>query len=124
MATLFSFQGLSGQFHLFHQALGLEIHTHSTNKDINQTNLFFEQMTSAGLDLLDSFHAMFFLTHLPHDFFSFCSTVSQTIASNNFIVDTITQRILSEIDLHNTRQPLQSHISNVENEPVSYHSAN
>ena len=55
---------------------------------------------------------------------SFCSTVSQTVAPNNFTVDTITQRILSEIDLHSTKQPLQSCISNVENEPVSHYSAN
>ena len=35
MAMLFGSQGLSGQFHLFHQALGLEICTHSANEDIN-----------------------------------------------------------------------------------------
>ena len=106
MATLFDSQGLSEQFHLFHQALGSEIHTFSANEDINQINLFFEQMTSAGLDLPDSFHTMFLLTHLPHDFFSFYSTVSQTVAPNDFTVNTIAQRILSEINLHNTRQLL------------------
>ena len=123
MATLFSFQGLSGQY-LFHQALGLEICTCSANEDINQINLFFEQMTSAGLDLPDFFHTMFLLTCLLYDLFSFCSTVSQTVAPNDFTVNTITQRILSEINLCSTRQPLQFHISNVENEPVSCHSAN
>ena len=81
-------------------------------------------MTSTGLDLLDSVHAIFLLTCLPHDFFSFCSTVSQTIAPNDFTVNTITQRILFEIDLCSTRQPMQSYIPNVENEPVSHHSAN
>ena len=90
MAMLFSSQGLSGQFHLFYQALGSEIHTCSANKDINQIKSFFEQMTSTGLDLPDSFHAMFILTCLPHDFFSFCSIVSQTVAPNNFTVNTIT----------------------------------
>ena len=35
MTMLFNSQGLSGWFHLFHQALGLEIHTYSANKDIN-----------------------------------------------------------------------------------------
>ena len=35
MAMLFSSQSLSGQFHLFYQALGLEIHTCSANEDIN-----------------------------------------------------------------------------------------
>ena len=83
---LFGSWGLSGLFHLFHQALVLEIHTCFANEDINQINSFFEQMTSAGLDLPDSFCAMFLLTHLPNDFFSFCSTVSQTIASNDFTV--------------------------------------
>ena len=106
MATLFSSQGLSGLFHLFHQALGLEICTCFANKDINQINSFFEQMTSTGLDLPDSFHTMFLLTCLPYDFFSFCSTISQTVASNDFTVDTITQRILFEIHFHSTRQPL------------------
>ena len=57
MAILSSFQGLSGLFYLFHQALGLEIYTCSANEDINQINSFFEQMTSTGLDLPDSFHA-------------------------------------------------------------------
>ena len=61
MAMLFNSQGLSEQFHLFNQALGSEIHTHSANKDINQINSFFEQMTSTGLDLPDSFHTMFLL---------------------------------------------------------------
>ena len=124
MAMLFSSWGLSGQFHLFHQALCLEIHTHSANEDINQIKSFFEQMTTIGLDLSDFFHAIFLLICLPHDFFSFCLTVSQTIAPNDFTVDTIIQRILSEINLHTTGQPLQSCISNVENEPVSCYSAN
>ena len=106
IAMLFGFLGLSGQFHLFHQALGLEIHTYSANKNINQINSFFEKMTSTGLDLPDSFCIMFLFTHLPHDFFSFCLTVSQTIAPNDFTVDTIIQRILSKIDLCSTRQPL------------------
>ena len=124
IAILFGSQGLSEQFHLFHQALGSEICTHSANKDINQINSFFEQMTGIGLDLPDSFHAMFLLTCLSHDFFFFCSTVSQTVTPNNFTVNIITQKILSEIDFHSIRQPLQSYISNVENEPVSCHSAN
>ena len=101
IATLVDSQSLSGQFHLFHQALGLEICTCFANKDINQINSFFEQMTSTGLDLPDSFHTMFLLTCLPYDFFSFCSTISQTVAPNDFTVDTITQRILPEIDFCN-----------------------
>ena len=94
MAMLFSSRGLSEQFHLFHQALGSEIHTHSANEDINQINLFFEQMTSAGLDLPDSFCTMFLFTCFPHDFFSFCSTVSQTVAPNNCTVDNYPENTL------------------------------
>ena len=81
-------------------------------------------MTNVELDLPDFFCAMFLFTHLPHNFFSFCSIVSQTVAPNDFTVNTIIHRIHSEIDLCSTGQSLRSCISNVENEPMSHHFAN
>ena len=114
LKSLFGTTGLAGQFNLFHKALHTRIHPRSTNEDISTVVQLFEQMTQAGLNLPESFHAMIILTLLPDDFFTLSSTITQTVEEVNFTVDTITSRVLRELDLRSSRKPLSARISNVE----------
>ena len=114
LKSLFGTTGLAGQFNLFHKALCTRIHPRSTNEDISNVVQLFGQMTQAGLNLPESFHAMIILTLLPNDFFTLSSTITQTVEEVNFTVDTITSRVLRELDLWSSRKPLSARISNVE----------
>ena len=87
---LFGTTGLASQFNLFHKALHTQIHPHSINEDISTIIQLFEQMTQAGLNLLQSFRAMIILTLLLDNFFTLSSTITQTVKKTNFTVDTIT----------------------------------
>ena len=114
LKSLFGTIGLAGQFNLFHKALRTRIHPRSANEDISNVMQLFEQMTQAGLNLPESFHAMIILTLLPDDFFTLSSTITQTVEEVNFTVDTITSRVLRELDLRSLCKPLSARISNVE----------
>ena len=71
-------------------------------------------MTQAGLNLPESFCAMIILTLLPDNFFTLSSTITHTVKEVNFTVDTITSRVLCELDLWSSHKPLSACIFNVE----------
>ena len=114
LKVLFGTTGLARQFNLFHKALHTQIHPHSANEDISNVIQLFEQMTQAGLNLLQSFRAMIILTLLPDNFFTLSSTITQTVKETNFTVDTITSHVLREINLCSSCKPLSSWIANIE----------
>ena len=119
LKSLFRTTGLARQFNLFYKALCTQIHPHSTNEDISTVVQLFEQMTQAGLNLLQSFRAMIILTLLLNDFFTPSSIITQVMEETNFTVDTITSCVLHKIDLCSSCKPLSSQITNVEFEEPS-----
>ena len=62
---------------------------------------------------------MILLSHLPNDMFTLASTITQTAAVTSFDLETVASRILAEIDLWATYQPLASWISAIQSEESS-----
>ena len=119
--TLFGITGLAGQFLLFHRVMRIRVKTQTANENISALIQLFDQLCQAGLDLPQSFHTLILLSHLPDDMFTITSTITQTIAVANFNLETVASRILAEIDLQATHQPLASRISAVQSEDASAH---
>ena len=117
--TLFGTTSLAGQFLLFHKVMQNRVKPQTANKNISSLIQLFDQLHQAGLDLPQSFCAMILLSHLSDDMFTLASTITQTIAIANFDLETVASRILAEIDLRATRQPLASQISAVQSEEAS-----
>ena len=86
----------------------IRVKPQTANENISALMQLFDQLRQAGLDLPQSFCAMILLSHLPDEMFNLASTITQTVAG----------RILAEIDLRATCQPLASRISAIaSNEP-------
>ena len=117
--VLFGVTGLTGQFLLFHRAMWVRVKPQTANENISSLIQLFDQLRQAGLDLPQSFHTMILLFHLPDDMFTLASTITQTVAIANFNVETVTSRILAEIDLWATRRPLASRIPAIQSEDPS-----
>ena len=62
----------------------------------------FDQMKQAGLDLLQLFHAMILLSHLPNKMFNLTSTIMQTVVIPSFDMETVAGKIVAEMDLQAT----------------------
>ena len=116
---LFGTTGLTGQFLLFHKVMRNWVKSQTANENISSLILLFGQLHQAGLDLSQSFCAMILLSHFPNDMFTLASTITQTVAIANFDLETVASRILAEIDLRATHQPLASWISAVQSEESS-----
>ena len=117
--TLFGTTSLAGQFLLFHKVMWNRVNPRTANENISSLIQLFNQLHQAGLDLSQSFRAMILLSHLPDDMFTLASTITQTVAVANFDLKTVASRILAEIDLWATCQPLASWISTVQSEEPS-----
>ena len=65
LKTLLSTTGLAAVFCLFKEVSSKHVHIQHTQTDINDIMLLFDQMTQAGLDLSQTFHAMILLNNLP-----------------------------------------------------------
>ena len=113
---MFGMSGLSEKFNLFHKATHANFCTKHAAEDLNNLLFLFEQMTKAGLNLPESFKAMFILTHLPDNFFTMSSTLVSTTAEANFTVDLVIQCVLQEINLQSSICPLTSCTSLVQGE--------
>ena len=92
---------------------------HAT-EDMAKIASLFEDMRSAGLNLQEDFKEMLLLTHLPDDYFQFCSTLIQTVAEPDFTCDLITTHINAELNMCSSHS-LSSCISEVQ---VFEHSSN
>ena len=62
---------------------------------------------------------MLILTQLPDDLFGLASTIMQTLKDGDFNTNNVTKAILADLNLHATRRPLTSQISEVSEEPSS-----
>ena len=51
---------------------------------------------------------MIFFSQLCDDLFSLSSTITQTVAEVDFAMDTVASRVLAEMDICATHQPLAS----------------
>jgi len=111
---LFGTIGLPGQFNLFYQALCLNIYSENANLSINKYYVQFQKLTEAGYNLPKTLCTMIFLLGLPNKYFTFASTITQTIEAVNFNMNTVSGQILMEMDLRAMRKPLQARISQAE----------
>ena len=114
LKTLFGTTGFAAVFRLFKQVSSKHIRIQHAQTDINETMSLFDQMTQAGLDLPQTFHAMILLNNLPSEYNSLASTIVQTITVANFDMQHVTAAILMEMDLWATRKPLHARISAVQ----------
>ena len=114
MTALFASCGLAGQFHMFHQAQCVTVRPQTVSEDINFLTNLFDQIAAAGLTLSKLFKVMFILEQLLTEIYNFCSTVALTTELAQFMVDTITTKILAKVSMLSSRQSLKSCISQVE----------
>ena len=92
--SMFGTLGLLGKFNLFHKVTHANFHTKHAAEDLNNLLYIFEQITKAGLNLPESFKAMFILTCLPNGFFTMASTLVFIAAEANFTVSLVVQHIV------------------------------
>ena len=119
LLALFGKAGVQGQFFLFLKITQTHIHPRQATVDISSIIQLFNQLIQSGLNLPNSFRAMLILTQLPDDLFGLASTIMQTLKDGDFNTDNVTKAILAYLNLHATRQPLASWISEVSREPSS-----
>ena len=65
LKTLFGTTGFAAIFCLFKQVLSKHVRIQHAQTNINDIMSLFDQMTQAGLDLSQTFHAMILLNNLP-----------------------------------------------------------
>ena len=111
--TLFGTTGFAAVFRLFKQVSSKHVRIQHAQTDINDIMLLFDQMTQAGLDLSQTFHAMILLNNLPSKYNSLASTIVQTITVANFDMQHVTVAILMEMDLWAMHKSLHAWISHV-----------
>ena len=111
--TLFGTTGFAAVFCLFKQVSSKHVRIQHAQTDINDIMLLFDQMTQAGLDLSQTFHAMILLNNLPSKYNSLASTIVQTITVANFDMQHVTVAILMEMDLWAMHKSLHAWISHV-----------
>ena len=114
LKTLFGTTGFAAIFRLFKQVSSKHVRIQHAQTDINDIISLFDQMTQAGLDLPQTFHAMILLNNLPPKYNSLASTIVQTITVANFDMQHVTAAILMEMDLRATRKPLHARISAIQ----------
>ena len=92
----------------------MTVRPQTASEDIKCLTNLFDQIAATGLTLPESFKAMFILEQLPTEFYNFCPTVALTTELAQFMVDTITTKILAEVSMLSLRCSLKSCISQAE----------